>query len=406
MRFRDRSAQTDPAGAVLMPAPGARDRHLFGPGPKRILAIDGGGVRAAITLSLLEKIEEVLAARAGHPVRLCDYFDLIGGTSSGAVTAGGLALGLSTAQLRDIYVTLWPKAFRPVRWRIRGLQPKFDGRAVARDIRAIIGERTLDTSDLQTGLAIVMKRIDTGSPWVISNNPRARFWETPQDRSYIGNRHFPLVNLIRASTAAPTYFDPELVPIVEGEPPGLFVDGGLTPHKNPALQMLLMALLDGYALNWEGGADRLLLVSIGTGHFRQRFSAAESARMTAAGLAVRALTGLILDTDALAVTLLHWLAGAPSRWPLNAELGTLAGQKAPFGTPLLTFRRYDVQLEADWLASELGLAVDPRELQRLRRMDTPESVPRLFELGRAAAPRLISEDDFPAAFDDGLAGPE
>ena len=35
----------------------SRDRHLFGPGPKRILALDGGGVRGALTVAFLERIE-------------------------------------------------------------------------------------------------------------------------------------------------------------------------------------------------------------------------------------------------------------------------------------------------------------------------------------------------------------
>jgi predicted acylesterase/phospholipase RssA len=73
--------------------------HLFGPGPTRILALDGGGVRGALTLSYLERMETLLRERAGggDDVRLCDYFDLIGGTSTGSIIATGLALGLGPA---------------------------------------------------------------------------------------------------------------------------------------------------------------------------------------------------------------------------------------------------------------------------------------------------------------------
>src|SRR5438477_7681845 len=38
----------------------ARDRHLFGPGPKRILALDGGGVRGAMAVAFLERVEQLL----------------------------------------------------------------------------------------------------------------------------------------------------------------------------------------------------------------------------------------------------------------------------------------------------------------------------------------------------------
>ena len=54
-------------------APSARDRHLFAPGPKRILALDGGGVRGAMTVAFLERIEALLCEHHGREVRLGDY---------------------------------------------------------------------------------------------------------------------------------------------------------------------------------------------------------------------------------------------------------------------------------------------------------------------------------------------
>lgn len=379
-------------------AAAARDRHLFAPGPKRILAIDGGGVRGVIAVAMIERIEAVLAARAGRKVRLCDYFDLIGGTSSGSITATLLALGYDGAAIRDFYTRFATRVFQPI-WHMPGLQAKFDGRILAEELHAVIGDRTLDSDDLLTGLAIIMKRIDTGTPWVVTNNPRSGFWDTPPDRSFIGNRHLPLANLVRASTAAPGYFDPEALPMIEGQPPGLFIDGAVTPHKNPSLQLLMLALLDGYRLGWPPGADRLLLVSVGTGTFRQAMSEAEIAHATALGLALRAMRGLIADTDALGDTLLRWLSATPARWPLNSELGMLDGQRPPLGEPLLSYRRYDLPLEAERLVRELGVAVDAEEVQQLRRMERPDSMPRLFELADAAARRLIADADFPAAFD-------
>lgn len=68
-------------------------QHLFGPGPKRILALDGGGIRGAITIAFLIKIETILKKLFGRETRISDYFDLIGGTSSGAILAGAAAVG-------------------------------------------------------------------------------------------------------------------------------------------------------------------------------------------------------------------------------------------------------------------------------------------------------------------------
>ena len=90
-----------------------RDQHLFDDGPKRILALDGGGIRGALSLGYLSRMESMLRARNGNDpdFRLCDYFDLIGGTSTGSIIATGLALGFSTDKLIEIYRTLGEQVF-------------------------------------------------------------------------------------------------------------------------------------------------------------------------------------------------------------------------------------------------------------------------------------------------------
>src|SRR6516164_2056146 len=99
-----------------------RDRHLFCPGPKRILALDGGGVRGAVAVAFLERIEEVLFERLGERVNLCNWFDLIGGTSTGAIIAGALAMGFTAADIKRFYFELAPKVFKRPFWRVLGLQ--------------------------------------------------------------------------------------------------------------------------------------------------------------------------------------------------------------------------------------------------------------------------------------------
>ena len=63
-------------------------------------------------------------------------------------------------------------------WRIPGLQAKFDARALQQEIDTIVAQRTLDSAELITGLSVVSKRMDTGSPWILTNNPRSPYWET------------------------------------------------------------------------------------------------------------------------------------------------------------------------------------------------------------------------------------
>src|SRR5262245_28024791 len=68
--------------------------HLTGPGPKRILSLDGGGVRGLITLGLLSQVESPLAAR--YPDPNPSSVGLLRpdcGTSTGAIIATMLAFG-------------------------------------------------------------------------------------------------------------------------------------------------------------------------------------------------------------------------------------------------------------------------------------------------------------------------
>ena len=58
-------------------------------GAKRVLALDGGGVKGMLTLGMIKPLEDQLRRRAGGApeFRLSDYYDLIGGTSTGAIIA-------------------------------------------------------------------------------------------------------------------------------------------------------------------------------------------------------------------------------------------------------------------------------------------------------------------------------
>lgn len=361
-----------------------RDAHLFGPGPKRILSLDGGGVRGAATIAFLERLEDQISEIEGKPTRLCDWFDLIGGTSTGAIIATALSLGFSASELHDFYTRLAPRIFKRSRFRLLGWQAKFDAKRLMADLKAEMGDRTLDSADVLTGLCIFLKRMDTGSAWTVMNNPRLPFWETPDDKSFIGNRHLPIVNLVRASTAAPSFFDPELIEIVPGQPKGLFIDGGLTPHNNPALMLLMVALLPAYGLNWKVGPENLLIVSVGTGSFRNSIDPLQAARLSAVGLAIRSLSAMITESQQMVLTMMTYLGDSPIKWPINSEIGDLGGVVAPMGH-LFRFLRYDLRLEQHWLQQQLGATLPAAEIARLQQMDEPGSMAALYELGRKAA---------------------
>ena len=86
------------------------NRFGGGPRPRKLLALDGGGIRGVLTLQVLIRMEEILAEASGQgeDFRLCNFFDYIGGTSTGAIIAAGLARGMSTRDLSDFYMKTGP----------------------------------------------------------------------------------------------------------------------------------------------------------------------------------------------------------------------------------------------------------------------------------------------------------
>lgn len=356
---------------------------------KTILSLDGGGVRGAITVAFLERIERMLGSNEGLARRI----DLAGGTSTGAIIAGAVALGYSASDLRDFYLRLAPRIFRRSFLRLPGVQSKFDSEVLKRELVRVCGDRRLDTPDLLTGFALVMKRMDTGSAWIVANNPRSAYWDDPEDGRYHGNRHYRLADLIRASTAAPHYFAPEPIQIAAGEPPGLFVDGGVTPHNNPALALLQMVTIPAHGYEWETGADKLRIISVGTGSFRESLSSRKARWMTSASLAISALKGMINDGQKQVMTMMQALGETPTPWIINSEIGDLAGFTLP-RRPLFTFLRYDVILEREWLRRELDIDLSEPQVLALQKMDNPDIVSLAYNVGKVAAEKFVLEEHF------------
>jgi hypothetical protein len=371
-------------------AASTRDQHLFGPGPKRILALDGGGTKGIIELAFLARIEALLREHmgGGPDFRLCDWFDLIGGTSTGAIIAAALALGKPVAEITQLYLDLAPLAFRSRGWRVAGFVSRFDAKPLIRFLHTQFGARSLDSHDLKTGLAVIAHRFDTGSPWLISNNPHAPYWADPADASYIGNRHYKLTDVVRASTAAPGYFEPQKLSVVPGCKPALFVDGGLSPHNNPSLMLLMLAHAKTFGLCWPVGPENLSLISIGAGQYRRGYGMDKDPPRTAGLLAAHGLMQSLSSSQTQTLTMLQWISEPMMPWQINSEIGTLAGEVLG-GHALLGFQRYDLLLEEAWLQTTLGVKVDAKKLARLRRLDGPDSMPELHAMATEAAARQV-----------------
>ena len=363
-------------------------------GPKRVLSLDGGGIRGYLSLQYLAAIEKLLRQRSGRAdLLLCDYFDLIGGTSTGAILAAALAIGMSTAELQKLYEDLGPKVFTASRLRVPFLAPKFPDAP----LRAFLDQRfgdttTLDSDRIRTGLMVMTKRLDTGSPWPLHNHPDARYHK--QDGALM------LSEVVRASTAAPTYFQPEGMDIHSrtGEiTKGAFVDGGVTPFNDPALQLLMLTALEGHGFCWPQGADKILLVSIGTGSSKQTFPTAKILGMPAAEQGLRALQALMDDCARVNHTILQWLSECLTPWTIDRAVQDMR-RDSQNGPKLATYVRYNVLLESDWLQNELGVTYDADALSKIAEMDNYRNLQQLGDLGRRAADVQVKPEHFPNSF--------
>jgi patatin-like phospholipase/acyl hydrolase len=251
------------------------------PGPKKILTCDGGGIRGLISLGILAKLEADLRQEWHNPsLLLGDYFDFICGTSTGGIIATCLSCGMSVDEVLQFYIKNGSSMFEREKW-YRQLHEKYVAEPLAGLLREVFNSQ-LNGSDyvynetdppvelgdlrLKGLLMLMMRNHNTDSPWPVCNNPLAKY--NQRDRPDC-NLQLPLWKLVRASTAAPTFFPPEIVTFAEGtdhEYQFIFVDGGVTTYNNPAYMAFQMATAAPYHINWKTGVDQLLIVSVGTGN--------------------------------------------------------------------------------------------------------------------------------------------
>jgi hypothetical protein len=370
--------------------------------PRKLLALDGGGIRGVLTLQVLIKMEDILRERSGQgdQFRLCNFFDYIGGTSTGAIIAAGLARGMSARELSEFYMKTGPAMFDKsfILFRLRHL---YESQPLAAELKKTYGEdTTLFPEFLKCLLLVVTRNVTTDSPWPISSNPFANY-NLPHRADC--NLCIPLWQLVRASTAAPVYFAPEVLQWDKNDPSKTFVfeDGGLTPYNNPAFLLARMATVGQYNLNWETGEDKLLVVSVGTGSApkvdAEVYSSGKSAFTNLANFPAALMYGAQVDQDINCRVVGRCVHGAP----VDRELGDLIprrgdpdprkGEFVPLSENLgrqFLYARYNAELSARWLSVH-GLGdVDASKVAQL---DSVEHVKDLVRVGQALAEEVKEE---------------
>ena len=390
-----------------------------------MLALDGGGTRGIISIAFLKEIEKTLQDKLGlqDDFVLADYFDMIGGTSVGAILATMLAMGWRVDKIERIFTDWSQKVF--VR-KLTSITNKYDARALSLKIREVVKQEPLKSDILKTGLLIVAKRADTSSVWPLTNNPASKYFADKGET--IGNGSYKIHDALRASTAAPTFFHPMQIPIHASQDGrekivgrGRFVDGAVSPHNNPALMLFKQASLPQYNLgggdlsmgqgkSWEIGPENLLIISVGAGSY----SAEVRPTLLPYLEAVNSLKSIIGDGEQLALALLQAWSEPKDPWHIDGELGDFAGTQM-FGDTKLSFQRYELRLDGDWLSGKetRGVIAGPKlleaiarervnlhsDLADLRELIEPDQVPLLWRLGQAAAADQVKVEHFPDAFD-------
>ncbi len=196
----------------------------------RILSLAGGGLRGAFAIGFLEALER----RLNHP--LGEYFDLIAGTSTGSITATALCSGMAMREVREFYEKHSAKIFHPR----EPYSPRNFIRAMYPLIRGIVRRRgqNLDnffqsrycphslTKAMEEGFGNMTLRDATRCrliiPTVNLSDGVTAVLRTPHLPIEHPSLDWRLVDVIVASSAAPTYFPHKRMP--DGND---YVDGGL-----------------------------------------------------------------------------------------------------------------------------------------------------------------------------------
>lgn len=352
---------------------------------KTIISLDGGGIRGVISLQILAEIERLYQQERNNPdLVLADVVDFFAGTSTGALIATGLAWGMRVQEIEDIYFNYGPQLFRRAPWYTRW-KSKYRAEDIGEYFKSLFKDSSsnqpalLGTRDLKTLLMVVVRNASTGSAWPVTNNPKAMFNQADLADS---NLNIPLWQLLRASSAAPTYFPPQEIKV--GDRTDLFVDGGITPYNNPALIAVLNATLPAYKLNWQTGTDQLQVISIGTGSMRTRFPTKTSHKIHMLDQVkhmIPALIGTISDNqDMLCRVLGECHFGAP----IDVEVGDLMLQNAN-AKKKFSYVRYDMPLDH---------GVSAMLTKEREQMDNLALMPQLKKIGIEYATSHVNKAHF------------
>ncbi|MDJ0556726.1 MAG: patatin-like phospholipase family protein [Microcoleaceae cyanobacterium MO_207.B10] len=221
----------------------------------KILSLDGGGIRGVMSARILQEIEQQIQQQKGESLQ--EYFDLVAGTSTGALIAGAIISGMNSNQIIDIYqnegIEIFPYQSRlspkrlPLIWKYGISAPKFSNEGLINVMKKYLVKNQIPIKIkdvVKPNILIVGYDMSKDEPWFFNNT--FSWWYS----------NLPLWEICVSSASAPTYFPPyELKGEGQSYP---HIDGGVAAN-NPTLAAVAYAIKMGHKL------EDISVLSIGTG---------------------------------------------------------------------------------------------------------------------------------------------
>lgn len=339
-----------------------------------------------IAVEVLATIEKQLQKEYDSTAyRLRDHFDLIAGTSGGAILACGIALGYTLAEIRTFVSDNAKNLFKPAFFHKR-YRSVFDETLLEKNIQSWFGIDTLLNSDrIQSTLLLPMHNMSTDSQWIVSNNPLAKFNNIALDDC---NLNIPLWKLARASSAAPAYYKPVEIEFgKENRYTQLFSDGAMTGLMNPAFKAFQYSTTSTFGLNWPTGEHAMHILSVGSGYARQKRSNLQVTDTniinSVLGMPDTMIQASIREQDILCRTFGRCFYGNP----IDSELEDMSTADTALKDRLFTYSRVSPDISVEGLAN---LGLDHIAADEIFKINCVDSIDQLLEIGAAEGKKLNS----------------
>lgn len=343
---------------------------------KVILSVDGGGMRGAISIAMLAELE----TQTGKTCQ--EIFDMVAGTSTGAIIAVGLAVGMTANDILDkVYRKGLPKAFRdagevgwvadkvfsPVlsllglkdnelylRLLSHDMQYAYPLDPFLNELKPLVGSQTVGDLKLQNPkrpiLFVTTKdTLTRDASFIVSAGPGKNKF-----------KHWPLPAVVACSGAAPVFFPPVL---------DRFVDGGVGIYTNPCLAASVEAM---EYIKQEGGFEpgKVIHISLGTGYIDEKPAPEEIRNYNA----------------------LDWLRYVVTESLNDGALQQVFTTRAIYDKknarrPSMDLRRYNPLLSVDNVSRILNISLEGKPDPSKLSLDSssPEQVELMIEIGREYA---------------------